>query len=467
MKRTTVRLHDRIGLLVTAAAALMLLLAGFWWCVTTRDAIHEEVTAATRVAEQWMTVLAREAEARGDTALLTGQLAAVGRVRANVLEVLDGEGRLRYRSPGSTYKAGRDAPAWFAALVMPAFPPSVHQAGELRLVLRPDASRATLDAWDHLVQVAGWTLALLVLLGLAVRHATNRLLAPLSALESALEHSADGHFDRRLPRHGVAELDRLAECYNRMADELESSLQQNARLEEDQAFSQALQARLEEERRQIARELHDEIGQSVTAVRAMAGAIAQRSGDQPGVHGSAQAILAMTGQMQDGVRAILKRLRRPGRLARGQLAAALEEYCEHWSGLYPAIALRRHIAAEPGPLSEDFCLTAMRVLQESLTNVARHSGASMVRVDAEWCDDGLILCIQDDGRGFHRADDDNRFGLTGMRERLQAGGGQLTLSAAPTGGAMVTATLPLAGPKQTPGGRHSVVAGNSDEGDAR
>ncbi len=441
--RVANRLHDRIGLLVTGAAALILLLVGLSWTVTTRGAIQEEINAATRVAEQWMKVLVDEAEARGDTAQLTEQLAAVGRVRANSLEVFDAEGRLRYRSPASTYKAGRDAPAWFAALVMPHFEPSVRAVDGLRLVLVPDGSRATLDAWDNLVEVGGWAIALLVLLGLAVRHAIDRTLQPLHALESALEQTADGRFDVRLPHHGLLELDRLADRYNRMADELDSSLQRNARLEEDQAFNQALQARLEEERRQIARELHDEIGQSVTAVRAMAGAIAQRSGNAPGVHGSAQAILAMTGQMQDGVRHILARLRRPEPLPRGRLAAALVEYCDHWTGLYPDIVLEQRISAEPVALPEEFCLAVLRILQESLTNVARHANATRVEVSAQCDDDELTLTISDDGQGFGAEAAANRFGLTGMRERVQALRGRLGLEASPDGGAMVTALLPL------------------------
>ena len=437
------RLHDRIGLLVTGAAGLILLLAGLWWGVTTRNAIEEEITAATRVAEQWLTVLADEAEVRGDTAMLTDQLAAVGRVRANSLEVRDSEGRLRYRSPGSTYKLGRDAPDWFAALLMPHFEPTIRDIDGLRLTLIPDASRATLDAWDDLVQVGGWALALLVVLGLAVRHAINRTLRPLVALETALEQTADGRFDVRLPSHGVAELDRLAERYNRMADELDSSLARNARLEQDQAFHQALQHRLEEERRQIARELHDEIGQSVTAVRAMAGAILQRSAEQPGIHGSAQAILAMTSQMQDGVRHILARLRRPEPLPRGRLASALVEYCDHWSGLYPDIVLEQAIRAEPVSLDEDFCLAVLRVLQESLTNVARHAKATRVKVQASCSDTHLDLSVSDDGEGFAGHAGHDRYGLTGMRERVEALGGHLDLERSIDGGAQVSVLLPL------------------------
>jgi two-component system, NarL family, sensor histidine kinase UhpB len=439
------RLRDRISLLVTAVVSVALLLGGVWWANATRQAIHEEVEAAARVAEQWLGVLTREAVINQDTHHLVTRLEAVGRLRANLLEAFDAEGRLLYRSPAPTYKAGRAAPGWFARLVEPPFEPRPIPAGELRLVLHPDASRAVLDAWDALIQFTGWAVALVVLLGLAIRHAIARALAPLARLEDALEHTADGRFDTRLAHHGVAELDRLAERYNRMAERLERTLVHNARLEEDQAFIRAVNARLEEERRGIARELHDEFGQGITAVRAIAGAIAQRSSEQPGLHGSAQAILAMTSQMQDGVRAILQRLRRGQAPAAGQLDQALAAYCEHWAGCYPELTLRHRLAPISEPVDEDFCLTLLRLLQESLTNVARHAGAREVEVSLSREDRHLLLTVTDDGRGFDPDRPTDRLGLAGMGERVAERHGSLDFQTPPGGGTRVCVRLPLPG----------------------
>lgn len=439
------RLRDRISLLVTAVALAAVLLGGLWWGKTTRESIHEEVEAAARISQQWLTVMTREAVIDQDSHLLITRLEAVGRLRANVVEVFDAEGRLLYRSPESPYKAGRSAPAWFAALVEPDFPPRPIPAGDLQLRLKPDASRAVLDAWDTLVQIAGWALAAVVLLGLAIRQAITRALAPLDRLEEALAHTADGRFDTRLAQHGVAELDRLAERYNHMAEQLDRTLVHNARLEQDQAFIRAVNDRLEEERRGIARELHDEFGQGITAVRAIAGAIAQRSGEQPGLHGSAQAILAMTGQMQDGVRAILERLRRGQAPAAGQLDEALAAYCEHWAGCYPDIALRHSLAPIGAALDEDYCLTLLRLLQESLTNVARHAHATEVEVSLAQEDRELILTVRDDGRGFDPSRPTDRLGLAGMRERVAERGGSLEFEQPESGGTRVRARLPLPG----------------------
>ena len=435
------RLDTRVSLVVTLAAAALMLFGGTLWLAATRDAIHEEIEAATRVAEQWVAVLSQDAAA--DPEHIVQQLAAVGRVRANTLEAHDAIGALRYRSPAPTYKAGRDAPAWFAALLRPDFAPRVVTGANLHIRLLPDASRSVLDAWDNAIAAAGWALAILCLLGIAVRRAIDRALAPLTEFETALDHAGDGHFEHRLPRQRSLELDRLAERYNQMATQLASSLDHNARLEEVQAFSRAVTARLEEERRQLARELHDEFGQGITAVRAITGAIAQKSRDDAGLHGNAQAILAMTGQMQDGVRHILARLRRPEPLPRGRLAAALVDYCDHWSGLYPDIVLEQDIDAEPVALDEAFSLAVLRVLQESLTNVARHANASRVEVHASCSDTHLRLSISDDGQGFAGPAGAERYGLTGMRERVEALDGRLGLERSPRGGALVTALLPL------------------------
>ena len=437
------RLRDRISLLVSGVALLAVLLGGLWWGKATREAIHEEVEAAARVSQQWLTMLTREAVINQDSHLLITRLEAVGRLRANVVEVFDAEGRLLYRSPESPYKAGRWAPRWFATLVEPRFEARTVAAGDLSLRLRPDASRSVLDAWDTLVELAGWALAGVVLLGLAIRHAIARALAPLARVEEALAHTADGRFDTRLAHHGVAELDRLAERYNHMAEQLERTLVHNARLEQDQAFIRAVNVRLEEERRGIARELHDEFGQGITAVRAIAGAIAQRSAEQPGLHGSAQAILAMTSQMQDGVRAILERLRRGKGPAASQLREALAGYCEHWAGCYPDTSLRHDLTTVDEPLDEDYCLALMRLLQESLTNIARHAQAHNVEVTLrrEGCE--LVLTVSDDGRGFDPTRPTNRLGLAGMRERVAEHQGSLAFERRDGGGTTVCARLPL------------------------
>lgn len=451
-------LQARLSLVLTVLIAVLMGIGAAVWMRETRQAIHEEVEAATRVAQQWLVVVLAErreggAEAEARERLL-GRLAAVGRIRANRLEVFAAGGQRLYVSPESPYKAGRDAPAWFAAQIAPELGARRLDAGALEVVLTPDTSRAVLDAWDHLVAALGWACALLLALWLATRLAIRRALAPLQQIHAALEHGASGRFDQRLPQYATRELALLARSYNRLADSLDESRATNARLEADQNLARTIQARLEQERRAIARELHDELGQSITAVRSIAGAILQRSAEQPGIHGSAQAILAMTGHMQDGVHAILQRLRRDAPAAHERIEDTLQAYCALWASHHEGIELRCAIEplgdARDEPLDDGVGLALLRVLQESLTNVARHARARTVEVRIGLRREGvdrngqaeIEVEVRDDGRGLGAQPTPGRHGLAGMRERLAELHGRLELLSPPDGGLCVRARLP-------------------------
>ena len=118
-------LYGRLSLVLTVLIAVMMTIGAGVWMRETRQAIHEEVEAATRVAEQWLKVLIPEtladAGAAGPAARerLMSHLAAVGRIRANRLEVFAADGQRLYVSPESPYKAGRHAPEWFAGWIAP------------------------------------------------------------------------------------------------------------------------------------------------------------------------------------------------------------------------------------------------------------------------------------------------------------------------------------------------------------
>jgi two-component system, NarL family, sensor histidine kinase UhpB len=444
-------LHTRIGLVLTALATVLVLALGTLWLKQTRDSVHEEVEAATRVAGQWLTVAARELRAQPpswNSEHLLAHIQAVGRIRANALEVINTRGQRRYLSPRSTYKLGRAAPGWFAAMVEPNFTARRIDAGELTLILHPDGSRATLDAWDDLCAMAGWAIILLAALFFTVRYALDRALRPLGQVMAALDRTGQGCFDTRLPVFPEPELGRLAKAFNGMADRLAQAVNQNVRLESERALAERLQVRLEAERRGIARELHDELAQGITAVRALAGAIAQRSGEQPALHGPAQSIVAVTGQMQDGVRTILQRLRPPHGNDGLGADETLRRYLQVWQQHYPDIALGTTLAAGPAAIGEELVQTLLRIVQEGLTNVARHAAATRVDVALRRLQDGhdswleLILADNGSGLGAPSPAAGSGFGLVGMHERVLALAGELKFETAAGGGTRLCVRLP-------------------------
>ena len=441
-------LRGRLSLVLTGLAASLLLSAGAVWLHETRQAIHEEVEAATRVAEQWLNVLIPETLA-DDTpnanVRLIGHVRALGRLRANRLEIIDADGHRLYASPEPTYKAGRFAPEWFSHWIAPEVMARHFAAGAHQVRLLPDTSRAVLDAWDKLIAGTGWAVASLLLIAAVTHRALNRALAPLGQIDAALQRSAGGLFDRRLPEFSVRELDRLAHSYNRLAESLDQTRAHNARLEESRLFGQVMQQRLARERTVIARELHDELGQNLTAVRAIAGAIMQRTEHQPHLHGSAQAIVAVTGQMQDEIRSLLERLRTMESTAPPELISAITQYCARWSSYHPEIKLDLQCCPLQSELPASVRIALLRVLQESLTNVARHAQADtvQVRLEVEHGGAALRLEVEDNGRGLRRTAHQPGLGLVGMRERVEELHGSLAIDASSHGGVAVRVRVPV------------------------
>lgn len=437
-------LHTRISALLTGLVAIFLLVLAGFWLQGIRSSIHEEIEAANRVTVQWLIVLSDELRAETNDVVTRRVLSVVrplGRIRANDLEVFGGDGQRIYHSPPPTYKADHAAPGWFAMLVTPSFAVRRIIIGDLELVVTPDPSRAVIDAWDDVQSFAGWALAALAVLFVLTRFALDRALQPLEQVMAALDSTGRGRFDVRLPVFSMRELGRLSQAFNGMADRLVEAVDQSVRLQSDREVGRLVQSRLEDERRAIARELHDELSQGITAVRALAGAIAQRTKEQPALLAPAQSIVAVTSEMQDGVKVILHRLRAT---VSGGLVAALERNLANWQAQHTEITLSSNIAIGEATLDDEVAQAALRIVQEGLTNIVRHAGADRAELavvrDSGW----LTVTLTDNGRGLAGGSTNpgSGLGLTGMSERIATLGGQLEFDTPTAGGLRLTARLP-------------------------
>lgn len=187
-----------------------------------------------------------------------------------------------------------------------------------------------------------------------------------------------------------------------------------------------MQGSLEADRRAVARELHDELAQGITAVRALAGAIAQRTEAQPDVQGYAGNIVSVTGQMQDGIRTICTGC------ANRQRNRCLPAWSATWPPGGSSIRRSSWKADELGdaPLSDELAGCALRIVQEGLTNVVRHAQARHAEVRVWRRSGDLEIVVADDGVGLGgepSAQAGSGLGLTGMVERVELLGGVLRL----------------------------------------
>jgi len=222
-------------------------------------------------------------------------------------------------------------------------------------------------------------------------------------------------------------------------------------LAQNRQFTALVQSQLEEERRAIARELHDELGQGVTAIKTIGTAIATRAGDAaPEIRENARTIVSVATRIYDVAHGIIRRLR-PSGLDHLGLAETLRGAVATWSQRHPEVRWDLVLSGELESLGEAVNITVYRIVQEALTNVVRHAGATRARITVSReqiapAGDAVVVRVQDDGRGLEpgSARDGARLGLVGMRERAQAFGGTFEISGAPGEGVTVRAVLPLA-----------------------
>ncbi|WP_284417585.1 MULTISPECIES: histidine kinase [unclassified Bradyrhizobium] len=340
-------------------------------------------------------------------------------------------------SPGDA----RAAPAWFIALVHPdktsvSMPVIVAgRADALVITSHPDDEIA--EIWDGIVtQLVVGSLVGLALFGITTL-VVGRALAPLSDLSEAMSRIEAGAYDARVKPGGAPELAALCAKLNHLAGALGEAVEEKRRLAERAVSLQDL------ERKEIARELHDEFGPHLFALRAHASALMRlpdaKSIDVAAMRRHGQAILEQVNAVQQFNRRILERLRPVG-LAELGLREALGALVRLWRESRPEIAIETRFADAAVRSNETAELTIYRVVQEALTNVFRHAEATAVDVTIEPLQQttaGLRrsytrVRVCDDGRGLtpeHKLG----FGLTGMRERLLALGGTLTVDSTGAG----------------------------------
>jgi len=213
----------------------------------------------------------------------------------------------------------------------------------------------------------------------------------------------------------------------------------------EQIRAQAARAKVEQERREIAQELHDELGQCVTAIRTIAESLVQRPAlAAPDVRSAAQSIKDIAARIYEGMHAIARRLR-PAELDALGLAETLRATLGAWASRNPGIAFRLDLEGDIDSVRDPVSTTVYRLVHEALTNVVRHAGAKRAAVRVARGDDRtLVVAVDDDGHGqVSRASAAVGLGLAGMAERVEALGGSLSVDGRPGVGTTVRATIPL------------------------
>jgi len=446
---TRLKLRTHVNLIVASLSAAFVILAAWLQFDGARRAVREEIAGANVVATQLLTRILITYDQPDNDTLLTF-LQHLGRVRAHEITVRAPDGRVIYKSPPSPYKAGRDAPGWYSALILPPTPVHIFTlANGSEVRIEADASRAVLDGWDdftHLMIIGGIAFAVL---NAAVFWLVGRAVAQWPIIVDGLTRIEQGDLQHRLPKLKGYEASMIGSTFNRMAESLQEKLlsdrkaiEAEQRLQQRRELDRLIEQRLDEERRLIARELHDEFAQSVTAIRSFAVVIANQHPAESRTADVARLISTEAAQLYDAMHGLIPRLA-PVTLDTLGLAETLEGFIKQWQGRHPGIHFSLHHEL-PDQLGDSITIAVYRVVQEAVINAVRHARPTRVEVSVVHSDSHIRIRVTDNGIGL--PEDWSRpghFGLRGLQERMAMLGGTLTLKAHEPHGVELAADIPL------------------------
>jgi signal transduction histidine kinase len=277
----------------------------------------------------------------------------------------------------------------------------------------------------------------------AWKNSETYIARPLEKLCRAADRLASGNLTGRSGLHYRGEIGRVAHSFDEMAASLErEEIRNNQMLGSLRALRARLESVSEEERTRIAREIHDELGQQLTAMHFELSRLSHSLGDSPQAD-QAEDLMAMTDKAIRQVRKIATELR-PVALDYGGLVEAVDWLARDFqrrTGVTCIVDAPAHMEA-----SGDVAICLFRICQESLTNVTRHAQATEVRISLAMNDGWYTLTVRDNGRGFEPAmsAQDGSLGILGMGERARITGGSLKIASAPGTGTTVVARIPKA-----------------------
>lgn len=442
------RLLFGIGTVTLAAFIVSLLLP----LQSIRGDVSRETDASMQLAQLLLDIQHAVANAKDSAharVAASDEIQRANELRHVRVSLVDDTGTLLATSPGGEPQVGR-----LTKMLLPSNPPTTltypvaYQAvplGELRVLSNPMSEIAEIEQRvGRDLAVLAWVL---VAMGAAIYWMVRQGLRPVAQVQAALANLQAGHLDTRLPRFALKDVDDISQRFNQCA-----AAMQEAAVQRRELNRRIIEAE-EEERKRLARELHDELGQSLTAIKVDAAYIAREAADNsPKIVDSARAIEALSGNIMDLIRNMLARLR-PHGLETVGLRETLADLVNGWQ-VRVADRFRCSLSMQGNldVLTPDLNITVYRLIQECLTNAVRHSRARMIAIKLSLQESspraagapGLVIeVIESELAENSTTVATSGAGILGMRERVEAHGGELTIDISPQGGLALHARMPV------------------------
>ena len=443
----------RLILIINAVLLLILVLGGILAIDTAKKNVRAEVASSEKLALYLFDigVLKNPKYYSIESEYKPLNLQSLVHMRHLKIEFYNLEGKLVDSNISETHtKAIDQAPIWFVNFMgmfsdpwePKRLPVEILGQSKGAIVITPDPSYEFGEIWNQFTGIFYLAGAFFILTNILVAWIVLKALSPVDFILKALTELERGNLKVKMPDLKTSELKNISQKFNHMVKTLSASIEENHKL------SQKLIRIQEEERKSLARDLHDEFGQSLTAIHADAAVLkALANKEYPKIKASANAISDLSKHMMNLVGGMLSRLKL-GVLHELGLEEGLKDLIETWKIRHPNINLQYQMNLKAAPkIKESISIAMYRIIQECLTNISRHAKARHVEIDIHLIKKTkfqtfIDIHVMDDGVGFKKSHRDG-FGLSGMRERIHEMNGKMKVESSLNRGVSFNIQLPI------------------------
>ena len=445
-------LRYQINLRILFSSICMLLLGGSIAILHARTAVDKEINSSIDLAVQLISFgfsKASQTPFNENDWLL--QFNSLNQTKHLSIELKEPSGEIINVASKNQQPSVEDKPPrWFIHLVEGQHLKAEHKipcynGKQLTLLVEANPLDEITEVWQESIGFFGAIGLLTLLTFLAVNLAFNKSLRSIAVIVNALKIIEKGQYQQTLPVFSIQEYDSIAKAINHMASELSISQQENRALTQHSLEIQ------EDERERLSQELHDELGQSLTAIKVMAvtaeRSMSATSGASNDIKKSTDAIINVCDHLMKVVRSMMHQLH-PLVLNELGLKATLEDLLNNWSIRHPELKITLDCPDEVDVLEHKIIIQVFRIIQECLTNIVRHAQAKQASIGLEILrlsaiERVLLIDVIDDGQGCLIEMLKSGFGLLGMRERINSLDGEMAIKTAPNQGMAINITIPL------------------------
>lgn len=331
-------------------------------------------------------------------------------------------------------------PEWFVRAVKTTYPSANYDIkladGRIKqIIVRADPMDEITEAWEESTAYFWSVMTMIAVIFLAINFVFNSMLRTVRSIVAGLRRVESGQYGRKLPPFDIREFDAIASEINHLSDALKVAKENN------QALARHTMQIQESERRNLSRELHDEMGQSLTAIKAMSTAIRQPGAEVAKISDS---IAEICNHLAGVVRSMMRTLH-PLSLADLGLGATLADLVNEWRRRNSELVVKLDYDDRLDQVSHELAIHVYRIAQECLTNVVRHANATEVtltiRQEGEQSSPRVVMRIRDNGQGGESSGEG--FGVLAMRERVENMGGRFRFESEAGNGVCVSVWMPI------------------------